>query len=130
MILDFDRIERGETYSRPDLADIWGYESYHALARGVVTPADDHKIILFVTEEKQGFQTQYQDRLIGLHLMWEGPTDHYAEDRMLNADRTDDEIHVFHRDKHHTDFTYLGQAEVVDCERHRDKPSAFVLRVC
>lgn len=59
MILDFDQIQRGEKHSRPDLADIWGYESYHALARGVVTPADDHKIILFVTEEKQDFQTQY-----------------------------------------------------------------------
>lgn len=130
MNVDFDQLERGGKYSRPELADIWGYESYHALARGVVTPADAHEIILFVTEEKQDFQTQYQDRLIGQHLMWEGPTDHFGEDRMLNAHRTDDEIHVFHRDKHHTDFTYLGQAEVVDYELHTDKPSAFVLRVC
>jgi hypothetical protein len=99
------------------------------LARGVVTPTGGDKIILFVTEEKQDFQEQYRDRLSGNTLDWEGPTDHFAEDRMTNAANAGEEIHVFHRTRHHTDFTYLGRATVVNADRRANNPSRFTLRV-
>ena len=127
--MTFQNIQAGQTYSRPRLADLWGYSGYQALARGVVTPRDDNRIILFVTEEKQSFQEQYQDRLTGNSLQWEGPTDHFAEDRMIDAEDNGEEIHVFHRERHHSDFTYLGRATVQNVERVIGRPSRFRLRI-
>ncbi|WP_460597893.1 hypothetical protein, partial [Geomonas sp. Red276] len=108
---------------------IWGYAGYQALARGVVTPKDNNKIILFVTEEKQGFQEQYRDRLTGNRLEWEGPTDHFAEGRMVHAARNGDEIHVFHRIRHHMDFTYLGEASILTTTLSSISPSRFTFGI-
>jgi len=129
MHVTFENIHVGGEYSRQELSELWDCRSYHALARGVVTPAGDNKIILFVTETKQNCSEPYDDRLVDRTLHWEGPNDHFAEDRMLAADGNGDEIHVFHRQKHHSDFVYLGRVQVADCQRMTDKPSRFVL-VC
>ena len=104
---------------------MWGYTSFHAIARGVVTPRSDNKIVLFVTEEKQSSAEQYADRLSGDILEWEGPTDHFAEDRMLNAEKMGDEIHLFHRVRHHSDFTYCGPIKVASHTLHSNRPSHF-----
>jgi hypothetical protein len=129
MSVTFQNIQVGQPYSRQRLAELWGYSGYQALARGVVTPKDGNTIILFVTEEKQPFQEQYKDRLVGNTLQWEGPTDHFAEDRMINAQENGDMIHVFHRERHHSDFTYLGRAIVLSIERGSDSPSRFRIRI-
>jgi hypothetical protein len=125
MPVSFAQIEVGSSYSRNELAAMWGYADYQALARGVVTPRDENKVILFVTEEKQASAEQYHDRLDGDKLDWEGPNDHFAEERILAASRAGHEIHVFHRERHHTNFTYCGEFTVVDCQRFVDRPSKF-----
>jgi hypothetical protein len=125
----FQKIHKGHKYSRPELAELWGYASFHAFARGVVTPRGTNKIILFVTEEKQPFQEQYQDRLQDRTLSWEGPTDHFAEQRMIDASASSDEIHLFHRDRHHTKFTYIGQLSVQSHQLLSGRPSSFVFSV-
>ncbi len=125
----FSNIRRGSTYSRVRLADLWGYASYHAIARGVVTPQQTNLIILFVTEEKEESAEQYTDRLEGDTLYWEGPNDHFAEQRMIKASATGDEVHVFYRHRHHEDFSYLGTADVQKFETHSTKPSQFVLKL-
>jgi hypothetical protein len=129
MPVSFAKITKGREYSRNTLADLWGYSSYHAIARGVVTPQFDNKIILFVTEEKQDSLEQYADRLDGNVLHWEGPNDHFGEGRMVNAFRSSDEIHLFYRTRHHTDFTYMGQVTVIDHTMRTTRPSQFVLKV-
>jgi hypothetical protein len=129
MSISFAKITKGATYSRQALAMLWGYASFHAIARGVVTPRDDNKIILFVTEEKQSSAEQYADRLSGGKLEWEGPTDHFAENRMLNAASSGDEIHLFHRERHHTDFTYCGRLIVASHVHHTARPSHFTFKV-
>lgn len=129
MPVSFQNIHIGQTYSRPRLAELWGYRGYQALARGVVTPRDGNQIILFVTEDKQTFQEQYEDQLIGDILHWEGPTDHFAEERLIKANGSGDEIHVFHRERHHADFSYLGRAILLHFERGVGKPSRFQFRV-
>lgn len=48
---------------------------------------------------------------------------------MIAASEARDEIHLFYRERHHTDFVYRGQLEVVGQERHTDRPSRFVFRV-
>jgi len=128
MPVSFKNIRINDEYSRPQLAALWGYSGYQALARGVVTPRYDNKIILFVTEEKQSSQEQYQDKLTGDTLEWEGPNDHFAEDRMLKAHLTGDEIHIFHRFRHHSDFTYLGRFSVQKITKNSLKPSKFVFK--
>jgi hypothetical protein len=130
MPVSFAKITKGASYSRQTLAELWGYSSFHAIARGVVTPRDDKIIILFFTEEKQSSAEQYADRLSGDALEWEGPTDHFAEDRMVNAVATGDEIHLFHRERHHSDFTYCGRLTVSSYVPYTNRPSHFKFVVC
>ena len=128
-MVSFDQICVGQAYSRPQLAATWGYASHEALSRGVVTPKEDNKIILFVTRDKQVTAEQYEDELVGHILLWEGPNDHFAESRMLEAARSGDEVHLFYGERHHSDFTYIGQLSLYCSERFADRPSKFVFRV-
>ena len=114
--------------SRPTLAALWGYSSFQELSRGVVTPKDDNKIIFFITEEKQRSAEQYADRLNGDLLLWEGPNDHFAEDRIVRSKTSGEEIRAFYRARHHSDFIYLGQVEVLKHIPRMGKPSEFKLR--
>jgi putative restriction endonuclease len=129
MPITFENINKGTAYSRHELAELWGYSSFHAIARGVVTPKNDNKIVLFVTKEKQATFEQYSDRIIGNILEWEGPTDHFAEDRILKAKNIGDEIHLFYRERHHMDFIYQGYLKVIEYRLHTDKPSRFKFEI-
>lgn len=97
MPVSFDSLYPGENYTRHDLAKAWGYAGIEAISRGAVTPANDNIIILFVTKRKRPEDIQYRDELVGTVLLWEGPNDHFAEDRMINHVERGDEIHVFYR---------------------------------
>jgi len=99
------------------------------LLGGVVTPKGQDKIVLFVTEEKQASAEQYADKLIHDVLRWEGPNDHFAESRILDAAKQGEEIHLFHRDQHHTDFTYIGQLNVIDSKIKVGSPSQFRFQI-
>jgi hypothetical protein len=125
MPISFKKIIKGTLYSRQELAELWGYTSFHAIARGVVTPRDDNKIVLFVTEEKQSSAEQYADQLSGNTLEWEGPTDHFAQNRMLNSEPNGEEIHLFHRQRHHSDFTYCGRLKISSHVLRTHRPSHF-----
>ena len=129
MAVSFFKIRKDATYSRNELAKLWGYSTFHAIARGVVTPRHDNKIVLFVTEEKQDFAEQYKDRLSGRTLQWEGPRDHFAEDRMVHADSLGDEIHLFHRARHHEDFTYAGRLRLKAYKLLQDRSSRFTFQL-
>jgi hypothetical protein len=129
MPVNFDLIDVGMSYSRNELAEIWGYRGYQALARGVVTPSNDNKIILFVTAKKQNCMEAYEDILHGNTLSWEGPNDHFAEQRMINSENSIDEIHLFYRSRHHMDFRYFGQVVVSEVHRFFDRSSRFTLTI-
>ncbi|MGA3130636.1 MAG: hypothetical protein ABSD59_07530 [Terracidiphilus sp.] len=109
MLVSFSQIQVGDSYSRHQLAALWGCSSFHAIARGIVTPKDDNKIIFFITEEKQESAEQYEDSLRGGKLRCEGPTDHFGESRILSAKSSGDQIHLFYRNRHHSDFEYVGK---------------------
>lgn len=129
MPISFDKIQKGGAYGRNTLADRWGYSSFHALARGVVTPKEDNKIVLFVTEQKQDSAAQYVDKLSGNILDWEGPTDHFAEERMVASQSSGEEIHLFYRERHHSDFIYCGRLKVVSHDLKLDRPSRFRFQI-
>ncbi len=129
MLVSFDSIIVGKDYSRKFLAETWGYAAFQALARGVVTPKGDSKIILFVTVEKQGSLEQYLDKIVDEYLHWEGPNDHFSESRMVNARSNGEEIHLFYRAIHHTNFIYFGKIEIVSIELESQHPSKFVFHL-
>lgn len=79
------------------------------------------------TKEKQSGAEPYQDELDGDVLTWDGPTDHFAESRMKNAVEANEEIYLFYRLRHHSDFRYEGQFEVISCQMFADQPSRFKL---
>jgi len=113
----------GEAYDRPFLAELWGYESYHALARGVITPQKDNKIILFITKEKQEGFTPYINHFEGDDLFIEGEKNHSSDNRIVSAKEVGDEIHLFFREIHHQPFVYYGLIELLEYELLSDKPS-------
>lgn len=129
MDVTFDSIVVGHEYTRPKLADLWDCKGYQAISRGLVTPAGDNKIILFITRERRSEDEQYENRLVADTLTIDGPNGHSAEDRMLNAGKTGDEVHLFYRDMHRESFCYYGQIDLIDSEIYSDKPSRFRYRL-
>lgn len=125
MPVSFDILTVGQEYDRPTLADLWGYQGFQAIAKGVVTPRNTPFIILFITKEKQSFLTQYQDSFEDGILEIEGETSHMADTRIVEAKSNDDEIHLFYRDRHHSPFVYQGQVFLTDHTIYADKPSLF-----
>lgn len=129
MLVQFDSISKGSEWDRNKLANLWGYQSFHALARGVFTPAGQRLIVLFVTEQKQESLTQYDDRLVGKVLHWEGEDGHQNDLRIAHAGEKGDEIHVFYRERHHEPFRYLGEVRVKEATLLTSQPSQFELEV-
>jgi putative restriction endonuclease len=71
MAITTDQLTIGHAYERPQLAEMWGYTSWEAISRGVITPAGQKVIVLFITHEKQEALTQYQDTFDGQELRHE-----------------------------------------------------------
>jgi hypothetical protein len=129
MQINFDALEFGQTYERSFLAKLWGYQSFHALSKGVVTPAGTRYIIFFVTKDKQEALTQYNDYIDGNMLFWEGEEKHSSDKRVTEANKNGDEIHLFYREIHHTPFVYFGKISLTDYQLRENAPSEFVFRI-
>jgi 5-methylcytosine-specific restriction enzyme A len=124
-VVSFDQLAIGESYERPHLADVWGYEDWHAIGRGIVTPAGDDKIVLFVTKNKQKTMTQYQDHFDGDTLHLEGETNRVADNRLISSPGSGDEVHLFYREWHHSPFTYYGEIHLASHKVRGGKPTHF-----
>lgn len=125
----FKSLEFGQSYERPFLAKLWGYQSFHAISKGVVTPANTRFIILFVTKDKQKVLTQYNDYIDGNLLFWEGEEKHSSDKRIIETSKTQDEIHLFYREIHHSPFIYFGRITLTDFQLNENSPSEFVFRI-
>jgi hypothetical protein len=118
----FESLEIGGEYDRPALSKLWGYESHSAISRGVITPKGKDIIIFFVTKEKQKSSTQYEDRIDQDILTWEGEKGHGTDNRIISKK---DIIHVFYREKHHSNFVYEGRANLRGFRVFENQPSRF-----
>lgn len=125
----FKSLEFGQSYERPFLAKLWGYQSFHAISKGVVTPANTRFIILFVTKDKQKVLTQYNDYIDGNFLFWEGEEKHSSDKRIIETSKTQDEIHLFYREIHHSPFIYFGRITLTDFQLNENSPSEFVFKI-
>ena len=129
MPVSFEKLKIGEAYERPYLADIWGYNGFQAISRGVVTPFECNYIILFVTKEKQEALTQYNNFLDDALLHWEGEKKHSSDNRIINAESVNDEIHLFYRDIHHSPFIYYGEIFLKKYSLRITEPSQFIFKI-
>jgi putative restriction endonuclease len=129
MPVNFKSLEFGQSYERPFLAKLWGYQSFHAISKGVVTPASTKYIIFFVTKDKQLALTQYNDYIDGNMLFWEGEEKHSSDKRVVEANKNQDEVHLFYRETHHSPFVYFGRISLTDFQLREDAPSEFVFRI-
>lgn len=127
--ISFKSLVFGQCYERPFLAKLWGYQSFHALSKGVVTPTNTKFIILFVTKDKQQALPQYNDYIDGNLLFWEGEDKHSSDKRIANANINNDEIHLFYRHTHHTPFIYFGRITPTDYQFKKDVPSEFIFKI-
>jgi hypothetical protein len=106
MVVKLDTLQIGREYGRPSLVTLWDYQSFQAISKGVVTPSDTNYIILFVTKSKQIALQQYNDFIDGNLLFWEGEDKHGSDQRIINAQSRNDEVHLFYRETHHTPFIW------------------------
>lgn len=124
--VNFDNIITGSEWTQKQLADEWGYKSYDAIRRGIVTPSQENIIILFVTENKVKEAVQYKDRLDGDVLYMAGQEKHGTDNRLLNnLNGGEDQIHLFYREEHHTPFVYYGRCCLISAKINVDRPSEF-----
>lgn len=129
MNVSFESLKFGQSYERPFLAKLWGYQSFHAVSKGVVTPTGTNYIVFFVTKDKQDALTQYNDYIDGNMLFWEGEEKHSSDRRVIEAYKNGDETHLFYRDTHHTPFVYFGKISLTDYQLREDAPSEFVFKI-
>ena len=57
--------------------------------------------------------TQYNNFLDSDLLFWDGEKGHGSNDRIANASRNGEEIHLFYRDYRLTPFTYHGKVVMI-----------------
>lgn len=62
MGFDASQLETGRLYSRPRLAELWGYKGYQAFARGVFTPSG-HNEIASSSRARSRSSMDYSDRI-------------------------------------------------------------------
>jgi putative restriction endonuclease len=129
MEINFKALDFGQSYDRPFLSNLWGYQSFHAISKGVVTPANTKYIILFVTKDKQQALPQYNDYIDGNLLYWEGEEQHSSDIRVVDANKNQDEIQLFYRDTHHSPFVYFGIISLTDFQLRENTPSGFIFRI-
>ena len=128
-MVKFDSLVIGKKYDRKFLAKLWGYKSYHAIAKGVFTPQKANVIILFVTRLKQAMLPQYEDFISGDLLYWEGEKKHGNDTRIINAEKNGEILPLFYREIHHTPFEYRGSIRLISWEVKENQPSKFIFEL-
>jgi hypothetical protein len=121
-MINFEALTVGNKYDRPTLAKLWGYKSFNAISRGVFSPQSMNILIFFITREKQETLTQYEDHIDSDILFWEGEKGHRSDKRIIDRK---DQIYVFYRERHHSDFIYEGRAVLRSYNLFADRPSKF-----
>ncbi len=122
----FEKFSLNKLYSRNFIAERMGYKSFQAISKGVVTPKNSNVIVLFVTKEKQSALTQYNDYIDGGLLHWEGENKHGSDKRIVTAKENGEKIFLFYRNRHHSDFLFLGEIFLLRFIEQTTKPSEFV----
>jgi 5-methylcytosine-specific restriction protein A len=123
-------LQEGVVYSRADLHALLEVGADPAFETGVYRAKPYDSILLFVTEKKSADRTQYEDRLDGDRLYWDGQMQGRT-DAMIRDHRSHGfEILVLYRTSRrehpHADFVYVGQFDYVSSSGQH--PTHFVFQ--
>ena len=127
--VNFDHITIEENYSRERLAKLWATNGIRGFSRGVFTPAQTNLIILFVTQKKDSAATQYDDYIIDDFLYWDGEEKGQNNNRVINARKNKEEIHLFYRQSARQNFKYHGLLELLDYVIADVLPYKFIFQI-
>ena len=123
------RMTVGHVYTRKQLADEFGITDA-TLNTGVFQPKGSSSVWLFVTEKKSPDRTQYEDRLEGDILHWQGQTEGRTDDLIIEHQTRGLELLLFYRREKYehpeAGFRYEGRFRYLD--HHGTRPTSFVLR--
>lgn len=118
----------GQVYTRHDLRDRFNIVD-KTLDTGVFKPRGTRSVWLFVTEEKEQDQTQYQDQLDGNMLQWQGQMSGRTDKLILTHQAEGSELLVFYRknkaEHPGAGFRYLSR--FVYESHHSSHPTSFIL---
>jgi hypothetical protein len=114
-----DRLSVGELYSRQQLREMFGIAD-QTINTGIFRPAGHESVWLFVTREKDPGMTEYEDRLEGDVLHWQGQLAGLKDSLIAEHQQRGLELLVFYRDakrqyedyafKYEGPFTYESHA--------------------
>lgn len=124
----FESLVVGERYDRPFLVRLLGYKTFHAISRGIVTPANSKIVILFITKENQDVLPDYSNYIENNLVHMDGETNHFHDRRILYAEENNEKIYLFYRERHHSSFVFYGEVELIKYEINKTVPSKFIFR--
>ena len=127
---ELNKLEIFSKYTQKELAKLWGYKSYDAIRRGVVTPSGEDIIILFLTLGKGSETDANTNRIEGSELYMCGEEKH-GHDKRINDNLTTpkDKIYLFMRDSDHSQYVYYGEITLIDSTINDTIPSLFKFEV-
>jgi len=115
-----------QNYDTQTLANMVGYEDYHAIGKGMITASDKDYILLLVTKEKRSHVTQYIDELVNNCLYIQGQEKHGTDKRIDdNLSKNHDKFYLFYRDRFDLPYTYYGRVFLIGSKMNKDEPSRF-----
>lgn len=125
--VNMDKLNLFGLYDQIELAELWGYKSYHAIRRGILTPAKTNKIILFITHEKVSYATPYDDKLEDNIINIDGEEKHGNDKRLIDnfKGKKHDDIYLFYRNKYHEKYVYYGLVKLINFELNKIEASRF-----
>ena len=128
---DADRrqLEVGLVYTRAQLKNIFAINDA-TINNGVFLVRDRNEIWLFVTEQKPADRVQYEDRLIGDELHWQGQSLGRTDDLIINHREDGNDILIFYR-RAKSEFPGAGfmlQGRFGYVSHSGKTPASFILR--
>ena len=128
-----EKLTVGNLYSRNDLADQFNITDA-TIKTGIFQPSGTSSVWLFITEQKSADRTQYEDRLDGDRLHWEGQSAGRKDKVIIEHAIHGRELLVFYRSSKNEypeyAFKYEGPFRYVSHDPGNSeirKPSKFIL---
>ena len=127
--MDTHQLQVGLVYTRAQLRNLFAIKDA-TINTGVLFIRNRHEIWLFVTEHKPAHQVQYEDKLIGDELHWQGQSRGRTDDLIINHRKNGNDILIFYRKRKNEfsefGFRFHGRFDYVS--HSGQMPASFILR--
>jgi hypothetical protein len=122
-------LEDGRIYTRVELQRLFSIRDA-TIKNGVFVVKTRGEIWLFVTEAKQADRVQFDDKLSGSELRWQGQLSGRTDDRIINHRAEANRILVFYRrsKSEHPGAGFRLEGEFEYLSSKGEKPTNFILK--